>query len=61
MDQLKTIFRALGTPSEEEWPVCLFLSFLAAPKFFSFSFFSRALPKHIQIIAEPVSFLVPFF
>jgi serine/threonine protein kinase len=22
MDQLKTIFRALGTPTEEEWPVC---------------------------------------
>jgi hypothetical protein len=21
MDQLKTIFRALGTPTEEEWPV----------------------------------------
>jgi serine/threonine protein kinase len=23
MDQLKTVFRALGTPTEEEWPVCL--------------------------------------
>jgi cyclin-dependent kinase 7 len=23
MDQLKTIFRALGTPTEEEWPVCI--------------------------------------
>jgi hypothetical protein len=23
MDQLKTIFRALGTPTEEEWPVSL--------------------------------------
>lgn len=23
MDQLKTIFRALGTPTEAEWPVCL--------------------------------------
>ena len=23
MDQLKTIFRALGTPTEEEWPVRL--------------------------------------
>ena len=23
MDQLKTIFRALGTPTEEDWPVCL--------------------------------------
>ena len=38
MDQLKTIFRALGTPTEEEWPVrffFLFLSFLpAAPVFF---------------------------
>lgn len=34
MDQLKTIFRALGTPTEEEWPVCLSLSFLAAPNFF---------------------------
>jgi len=22
MDQLKTTFRALGTPTEEEWPVC---------------------------------------
>ena len=21
MDQLKTIFRALGTPTEEDWPV----------------------------------------
>ena len=25
MDQLKTIFRALGTPTEEDWPVCIFL------------------------------------
>jgi serine/threonine protein kinase len=32
MDQLKTIFRALGTPTEEEWPVRSF-SFLAAHKF----------------------------
>jgi cyclin-dependent kinase 7 len=24
MDQLKTIFRALGTPTEEEWPVSPF-------------------------------------
>lgn len=31
MDQLKTIFRALGTPTEEEWPVRLLL-------YFSFSF-----------------------
>jgi cyclin-dependent kinase 7 len=32
MDQLKTIFRALGTPTEEEWPVRLF--FLpASPNF----------------------------
>jgi len=23
MDQLKTIFRALGTPTEEEWPVLI--------------------------------------
>jgi hypothetical protein len=23
MDQLKTIFRALGTPTEEEWPVII--------------------------------------
>jgi cyclin-dependent kinase 7 len=23
MDQLKTIFRALGTPTEEDWPVLL--------------------------------------
>ena len=23
MDQLKTIFRALGTPTEEDWPVSL--------------------------------------
>ena len=23
MDQLKKIFRALGTPTEEEWPVCI--------------------------------------
>lgn len=23
MDQLKTIFRALGTPTEEDWPVCI--------------------------------------
>ncbi len=22
MDQIKTIFRALGTPTDEEWPVC---------------------------------------
>lgn len=28
MDQLKTIFRALGTPTEEDWPVCLPVSFL---------------------------------
>jgi cyclin-dependent kinase 7 len=25
MDQLKTTFRALGTPTEEEWPVCVVL------------------------------------
>ena len=25
MDQLKTIFRALGTPTEEDWPVRSFL------------------------------------
>lgn len=24
MDQLKTIFRALGTPTEEDWPVSSF-------------------------------------
>ena len=24
MDQLKTIFRALGTPTEEDWPVSVF-------------------------------------
>jgi len=23
MDQLKTIFRALGTPTEDDWPVCM--------------------------------------
>ena|SRR6267154_2061743 len=45
MDQLKTIFRALGTPTEEEWPVCLSLSF--SRKFSFFSSFSRALPIHI--------------
>jgi serine/threonine protein kinase len=33
MDQLKTIFRALGTPTEEEWPVRLI-----APLFFFFFF-----------------------
>ena len=25
MDQLKTIFRALGTPTEDDWPVRLLL------------------------------------
>ena len=24
LDQIKTTFRALGTPTEEEWPVCIF-------------------------------------
>ena len=28
MDQLKTIFRALGTPTEEEWPVSLLVYLL---------------------------------
>jgi hypothetical protein len=38
MDQLKTIFRALGTPTEEEWPVrFFFFSFLAAGKTFFLS------------------------
>lgn len=27
MDQLKTTFRALGTPTEEDWPVSVSLSF----------------------------------
>lgn len=35
MDQLKTIFRALGTPTEQEWPVSRFFRFFL---FFSFSF-----------------------
>lgn len=29
MDQLKIIFRALGTPTEEDWPVSVPLSFVA--------------------------------
>ena len=28
MDQLKTIFRALGTPTEEDWPVSLLLFYI---------------------------------
>jgi hypothetical protein len=39
MDQLKTIFRALGTPTEEEWPVRS--PFLSSLLEFSFSFFVR--------------------
>jgi hypothetical protein len=39
MDQLKTIFRALGTPTEEEWPVRLFLPFPTVPHFFFFFFY----------------------
>lgn len=46
MDQLKTIFRALGTPTEEEWPVRSFPFHSFFPRrpqfFFSFSSFSRA-------------------
>jgi hypothetical protein len=63
MDQLKTIFRALGTPTEEEWPVRLFL-FLFFSRKFSFSTFSRALPKktysnyHLETF---FLFLVPSF
>ncbi len=34
MDQLKTTFRALGTPTEEEWPVCDPPLFLPAARFF---------------------------
>jgi cyclin-dependent kinase 7 len=34
MDQLKTIFRALGTPTEEEWPVRLVLFFPRRPQIF---------------------------
>jgi serine/threonine protein kinase len=30
MDQLKTIFRALGTPTEEEWPVRDLMFFLTS-------------------------------
>ena len=57
MDQLKTIFRALGTPTEEEWPVCLFHSFPAAPNFSFSSFFLVYFRKHIQIISKPFFFL----
>ena len=51
MDQLKTIFRALGTPTEEEWPVC----FLQIP-----------LARFLVPSTKPFSFLVhslivPFF
>ncbi len=35
MDQLKTIFRALGTPTEEEWPVSL-LAYRLCLSFFIF-------------------------
>ena len=36
MDQLKTIFRALGTPTEEEWPVGHTFQHWLFPFFFSF-------------------------
>lgn len=41
MDQLKTIFRALGTPTEEEWPVSVPLPSLAGdlpPKYLSVTY-----------------------
>ena len=60
MDQLKTIFRALGTPTEEEWPVRFFfllsLSF-PPPPFFILALFFSCLPKHNQIITFFSSFL----
>lgn len=35
MDQLKTIFRALGTPTEEEWPVRVCSEYLALASYSS--------------------------
>jgi hypothetical protein len=66
MDQLKTIFRALGTPTEEEWPVRLFLPFPTVPQFFFFLYIylyyffvhSRSNYHHP---AFSFSFLVAFF
>lgn len=55
MDQLKTIFRALGTPTEEEWPVRLFLPLPTVPQLFFFFLYIpllllRAFPIQNQII-----------
>ena len=44
MDQLKTIFRALGTPTEEEWPVRA-LVFLVFSTIFFLSFFFWSISK----------------
>lgn len=63
MDQLKTIFRALGTPTEEEWPVRLFLPFPTVPPFFIILFyiylfyFVRFRYNNQIIITQPFLFL----
>jgi serine/threonine protein kinase len=52
MDQLKTIFRALGTPTEDDWPVCL--SILSAAVYTSMNAVFRVI-QNCQIMSIWVS------
>lgn len=54
MDQLKTIFRALGTPTEEDWPVCSCLS-LYSPKTDCFPQNHTSLPDYTSFGHFPKS------
>ena len=45
MDQLKTIFRALGTPTEEDWPVSAYTH-----TFIQNSFFIYELNYFVRVI-----------
>ena len=70
MDQLKTIFRALGTPTEEEWPVraLVFLVF-STVSFLSFFFWSISKKKtprgrdlsHFRIVSVYSSLILSSF
>jgi hypothetical protein len=57
MDQLKTIFRALGTPTEEEWPVRVLR--LISP-FMLFHLSAWPILKSLKINAEPAEFISLF-
>lgn len=59
MDQLKTIFRALGTPTEEEWPVRFYLFLFPLPQDFFLVLFSRAF-RNFELLLFINFLIVPF-